>query len=296
MHDHSHHSHNHESTKNISIAFFLNLGFAIAEIFIAVWTNSLAVLSNSLHDFGDSFSLGMSWYFDKISKKKRDETFTYGFKRFSIIPVVINSLILVFGSLYILYEAINRIISPEQTKAEGVLVFALIGMLINLIAFLRLKKGNSLNEQSASLHLLDDVLGLFAVLVVSIVIRFWNIPILDPVLSIVITLFIFTKIWQNIKSANLIFLQAIPKDLNIKELEIKLKELNGVVSTHDFHLWSLDGENHVLTVHLVVNGKPSIDKITNIKCAAREMVEKFGINHPTIEIEMENESCELGHC
>lgn len=294
MHDQSHH--HSESSKNIGIALFLNLGFAIAEIFIGIWTNSLAVLSNSLHDFGDSFSLSLSWYFDKVSKKERSDSFTYGYKRFSIVPVVINSLILLFGSLYILYEAVIRIMNPQTIKADGMILFALAGMTINLIAFLRLRRGETLNERSASLHLLDDVLGLFSILVVSIVMKFYNVPILDPILSMLITLFVLSKIFQNLKSANSIFLQAIPKEIDIKGLEEKLTRIEGVISIHDFHAWSLDGINHILTVHLLTKKDLDFKQATAIKCEARTLIEEFGINHPTIEVENQSESCELKAC
>ena len=294
MHDHTH---NHsESTKNIGIALFLNLAFAIAEIFIGLWTNSLAVLSNSLHDFGDSFSLGLSLYFDKISKKNKSDVYTYGFKRFSIIPVIINSLILLSGSLYILYEAIVRIITPQTTRADGIILFALAGMTINLIAYIRLKKGRTLNERAASLHLLDDVMGLFSVLVVSVIMKYYNVPILDPILSVMITLFVLSKIFQNLKSAKLIFLQAIPVDINVRKLGDKLAQIDGVISIHDLHAWSLDGENHILTVHLVTKDELSIKQVTSIKCEAKKTIIDAGINHPTIEIETRNELCDLSDC
>jgi len=294
LHDHTH---NHsESTKNIGIALFLNLAFAIAEIFIGLWTNSLAVLSNSLHDFGDSFSLGLSLYFDKISKKNKSDVYTYGFKRFSIIPVIINSLILLSGSLYILYEAIVRIITPQTTRADGIILFALAGMTINLIAYIRLKKGRTLNERAASLHLLDDVMGLFSVLVVSVIMKYYNVPILDPILSVMITLFVLSKIFQNLKSAKLIFLQAIPVDINVRKLGDKLAQIDGVISIHDLHAWSLDGENHILTVHLVTKDELSIKQVTSIKCEAKKTIIDAGINHPTIEIETRNELCDLSDC
>lgn len=271
----------------------LNLSFAVVEIFIALWTNSLAVLSNSLHDFGDSFSLGLSWYFDRVSKKNRSDNFTYGYKRFSIVPVIINSVILSVGSAYILFQALQRVFNPQTIKAEGMIIFAIAGITINLIAYLRLRSGRTLNERSASLHLLDDVLGLSSVLVISLVMKFYYVPILDPILSIIITVFVLTKIFQNFKSANLILLQAVPEEIDLGSLKKKLEAIDGIKSIHDFHAWTLDGINHILTVHLVANDDKDL---TRIKCKARELIEDSGINHPTIEIENSSESCELSKC
>ncbi|MEI6222805.1 MAG: cation diffusion facilitator family transporter [bacterium] len=294
---HHHHGHDHsDSSKNIGIALLLNLSFAIFELFIAYWTNSLSVLSNSLHDFGDTFSLGLSYFFDKVSQRERTSTFSYGFKRFSIIPVVVNSLILLVGSLFILYEAVTRIISPQAVKTDGMIAFALLGMVVNFIAFIRLRSGKTLNEKAASLHLLDDVLGLFAVLVGSVVMKFFDVPILDPILSLLITLFVLSKLVQNLKSANAIFLQSVPDGVDITQLEVLLKKLEHVVSVHDIHAWSLDGIHHVLTLHLVIENGLSLRDAELVKGEARKVIERLGIGHPTIEIESENEHCHLVGC
>ena len=227
---------------------------------------------------------------------KRSDTFSYGYKRFSLIPVVINSTILLIGSALVIYAAINRIMAPQEVKTGGMITFALIGMSINFVAFTRLQKGKTLNEKAASLHLLDDVLGLLAVLVISIIMKFAYVPILDPILSILMSLFVVLKIFQNLKTANLIFLQAVPPEIEVKELTQKLKGIKGVNSLHDLHAWTLDGINHILTVHLVVKAGLTLDDVRDIRCEAVEHIQKFGIGHPTIEIEIEGEECKLKAC
>jgi cobalt-zinc-cadmium efflux system protein len=170
-----------DSVSNIKVAFFLNLGFTIIEIIGGLWTNSIAIISDALHDLGDSFSLGLSWFLERYSRKKKDEKYSYGYRRYSLFAALINSLILIAGSIFILYKAIPRLINPEELNAKGMLIFAVTGIIINGIAVLQVRRGKSLNERIVSLHLFEDVLGWAAVFVISIVIIFKSIPILDPI-------------------------------------------------------------------------------------------------------------------
>lgn len=166
-HKHSHHhSHSHHhGTKNISLAFFLNLGFCIIELIGGLLTNSVAILSDALHDFGDSVALGLAWVFQKKSEQKPDDKYTYGYRRFSLLSAIINSIILVAGSAFVLFESIKRIIEPAETNAKGMLLLAILGVAVNGVAILRLRKGGSVNERVVSLHLMEDVLGWVAVLI-----------------------------------------------------------------------------------------------------------------------------------
>jgi cobalt-zinc-cadmium efflux system protein len=295
LHPHDLAGHN-RSTKNIFIALLLNLGFAVFEIIIGIWTNSLAIISNALHDLGDSFSLGLSLFFEKVSRDKRSNTFSYGYKRFSVIPVIINSVVLLVGSVLIIYAAVNRIMNPQQIKPGGMIAFALIGMTVNFVAFVRLQKGKTLNEKAASLHLLDDVLGLLAVLIISIIMQFAYVPVLDPILSILLALYVVLKIFQNLKTANLIFLQAVPPEIDVEKLTCQLRQIEGVNNLHDLHAWTLDGISHIMTVHLVVRRDVTLEKARNIKCEAGRLIEDMGIGHPTIEIEVEGDECRLKAC
>jgi cobalt-zinc-cadmium efflux system protein len=292
-HDHSHHG---PATKNITAAFWLNTTFALLEIAGGLYTNSVAILSDALHDFGDSLSLGLSWYFQKKSTKKRDPSFSYGYKRFSLLGALINSVVLIIGSIFILNESGQRIFLPVKPDAGGMLVFALIGITVNGIAMLRLQKGASLNERVVSLHFLEDVLGWIAVLIGSVVMMFFDVPILDPLLSIAIALFILFNVYKNLRSIFRIVLQGFPENVNEKIIREKVTTVPGVDSVHDIHAWSLDGQYNILTLHVVVEDNTAPEGVEKIKKEVRHCLQHLHIDHITIEIERTQENCDLDKC
>ncbi len=286
------HSHD-DSTANIKTAFFLNLFFSLAELIGGYLTNSLAIYSDALHDLGDTFSLGVSWYLDKVSKQPRNSSFSYGLGRFSLLSAFISSVVLLIGSLYILSEAIPRLLSPEHSNAQGMILFAIGGILINGIAVLRLKKGQSMNEKVIFLHILEDVLGWIAVLITGIIIYFYDIHILDPLLSMAIVLFVLWNVAKNLKATVKLFLQSVPEGLDITDLEANIKKIPHVQALHDTHLWTLDGIHHILTIHIVIANDTTDKEAVVIKCEAKKLFNKQNIEHSTIEIEREGEVCEL---
>lgn len=292
----SHNHHHHSDTKNISLAFFLNLAFAIIEIVGGILTNSVAILSDALHDFGDSLSLGFAWYFQKISNKKRDKSFSYGYKRFSVLGAIINSIILAMGSVFILSQAIPRLIYPQQANATGMFFLAILGIAVNGFAMLRLRKGKSLNEKTVSLHLLEDVLGWVAVLVGSIIMLFADAPIIDPIISILIALFIIFNIYKNLKSSLKIFLQGVPEGVDLKEIQHIVSSVKNVEDVHDVHAWSIDGLYNIVTLHIVHPNNLSIDGIKNTKNEVKKRLHKLDVHHITIECESVDEKCELENC
>lgn len=291
------HNHNHnkttDSVKNIKIAFFLNAGFAIAELVGGIFTNSLAIASDAIHDFGDSISLGLSWFLERYSKKDKDRKFSFGYRRYSLLSALINSFILTGASIYILYEAIKRLINPEPVNATGMIFFAIAGIIINGIAVLRVRRGKSLNERVVTLHLLEDVLGWVAVLIVAIIMFFKDIPILDPILSIIITLYILYNVFKNLKKIFAIFMQAVPEGVSTEEIEKKILKIKNVKSIHHAHIWSLDSINNVMTAHLVVEDNINIKEIEKIKKDVKELLSPLSLEHSTIEIETESEYCRL---
>ena len=292
-HDHHHH---HHGEGNIKVAFFLNLGFTIIEIIGGFYTNSLAILSDALHDLGDSLSLGLSWYFQRLSKKGRDNTFSYGYRRFSLLGAVINSIVLVVGSIFILSEAIPQLFNPGNANAEGMMYLAILGIVVNGAAVLKLKKGTSINEKVVSLHLLEDVLGWAAVLVGSIIMMFFDLPIIDPLLSVLIAAFILINVYKNLKKSLTIILQGTPKGLSVEQLRERLKDLKEVKDIHDCHSWTMDGEYNVLTIHLVLDEDYPLSKLAEIKQKAKALIKDESIEHITIEFESEEEHCELVEC
>ncbi|MBP6635733.1 MAG: cation transporter [Paludibacter sp.] len=299
MHDHHSHQHNHThdaDVKNISVAFFLNLSFTIIEIIGGLLTNSMAILSDAIHDLGDSFSLGMAWYFQKFSKKKSDKHYSYGYKRFALLGAIINSIILLVGSIFIISEAIPRILNPEPTHTVGMFFLAILGVGVNGAAMFRLRRGNSLNEKVVSLHMLEDVLGWLAILIGSVVMHFFDMPVLDPVLSVAIALFVIFNVFKNLKQSLKIVLQAIPQEIDSEKITEELVAFDEIKSVHDLHIWSVDGEYNVMTLHVVLTGSLNAVQQTALKQKIREHLLHEGIQHATIEFENETEKCDFEEC
>ncbi|MFG6150470.1 cation diffusion facilitator family transporter [Halobacillus sp. B23F22_1] len=288
-----HHHHHDHTTGNIKIAFFLNFGFTIIELIGGILTNSMAIISDALHDLGDSLSLGLAWFLQKFSKKEKTEQFSFGFKRFSLLAALINSIVLVVGSIFILSEAIPRLMNPEQPHTLGMMGLAVLGILVNGAAVFRLRGGESMNQKVMTWHLLEDVLGWAAVFIVSVVMTFADLPILDPIASIGITLYILYNVILNLVKTMRLFLEAVPENIDLDRIIQKMNQLPKVQSTHHTHLWSLDGEHHAFSTHIVVPSTSSKEDVCIIKERVKEVLEPIHLDHITIEIEYEDEYCSM---
>jgi len=296
MHSHNHsHDHSHgrssDASKRIGWAFFLNVVFTIIE-FIGGWlTNSTAIMADAVHDLGDSLSIGTSWGLNKLSDKDANRTFSYGYKRFSLLGALINGVVLTIGSVWILFEAIPRLAEPEMPQVEGMLLLSIFGMAVNGFAAYKLSEGNSLNERVLNWHLLEDVLGWVAVFIVSIVLMFKPWAILDPILSIGFTLFILFNVIRNLKQTLMLFLQATPDKAQLERIRDDLLSNEHVSDLHHFHIWSLDGERNVMTVHLVLVGDVSTEHIQTLKNDVQNSLKKYNFEHTTVEFEFADEQC-----
>ncbi len=291
-----HHHHSNTAGGNLKVAFFLNLGFSILEMVGGLFTNSVAILSDALHDLGDSLSLGLSWYLEKKSGRKANQNFTFGYRRFSLLGALINSLVLVAGSFFIVVEAVKRIQDPEPSDARGMIIFALIGIAVNGYAAWRLTSGKSLNEKVVSWHLLEDVLGWVAVLIVAVVLLFYNILWLDPALSLAITVFILFNVGKRLKETIFVFLQGKPEGVDLNAIQDKILKIPNVKSLHHTHLWTLDGEHHVFTTHIRLQNIRHFSEIIHVKEEVKKMLrEEYEFSHYTIETELDEESCNLIH-
>ncbi|HUV16422.1 MAG TPA: cation diffusion facilitator family transporter [Pelolinea sp.] len=289
------HNHNHHTENNIKIAFFLNLGFALAELVGGFFTNSMAIIADALHDFGDSLSLAFSWRMEKLSIKEGDHKYSYGYRRFSLLSALISAIILLTGSIFIILEAIQRLSNPQHSNAQGMLLFSLVGMGLNGYAALRTSRGKNLNSQMISWHLLEDVLGWAAVLVVSIVLLFRDIHILDPLLSLIVTAVVLYNVLKNLSKTLSLFLQGVPDTIDIPTIQREILDLEMVNGIHHTHIWSLDGEEHVLTTHVVLGLNAKKEQIRNIKNKIRELAEKHGLAHTTIEFEYVEDDCSMSN-
>ena len=281
------------TSRNIRIVFILNLLFTAIEIIGGFWTNSMAILSDALHDLGDSFALGITLILDKLSHRVSDEKYSYGYQRFNLLAALINTIILVIGSIFIFSEAIPRLSHPEHSNAQGMVIFAIIGIAVNGAAALRLRGSKSQNTKIIAWHLLEDVLGWTAVLIVAFVLLFKDIHILDPLLSILITAYVLYNVLKNLKKTLSLFMQGVPEDIEIKKLEENILNQPRVKSVHHTHIWSLDGENHVLTTHVVVFKHTTRIQINQIKKSIMALISGHHFEHTTIEIEYEDENCNM---
>ena len=280
-----------KTEKNILIAFFLNLAFSIFEFIGGVFTGSVAIVSDAVHDIGDAASIGIAFLLEKKSKKQPDEDYTYGYARYSVIGGVITTLILMVGSATVIYHAISRIINPTEIHYNGMIVFALVGVCVNLAAAFFTREGDSLNQKAVNLHMLEDVLGWIVVLVGAVVMKFTDFAIIDPIMSIGVAIFILINALRNMKEVVELFLEKTPHGIEIHELEEHLLAIPGVLDVHHIHVWSIDGQSNYATMHVVTNGDPH-----EIKHKIREELREHGIGHATLELEAEGEHCHEEHC
>ncbi len=289
---HDHH-HNHNDLGNIRLAFFLNLVFTILEIYGGLWTNSLAILADAIHDLGDSFALGSAWFLERLSMKKGNVLYSYGYRRFSLLGALISATVLILGSLFILLHAVPRIFHPQHSYAPGMVLFAVIGVAVNGAAALRLKGSTGINAKMVAWHLLEDVLGWAAVLAVSLILLFRDIPFLDPLLSCLITAYVLFNVLKNLGKTFGVFMQGVPAGTDIEAIEESLRNIEHVMGTHHTHIWSLDGTHHVLTTHVVVDNEVTRDDILKIKGHIRAILDSHDMIHSTVEIEYAGEECRI---
>lgn len=255
----------------------------------------MAILSDAIHDLGDSLSLGFAYYFQKKSAQRKDSTYTYGYQRFSLLGAFINSTILIVGSILIIRESLGRMANPQQPDAAGMIVLAVFGIAVNGYAMLRLRKGGSINEKVVALHFVEDVLGWIAVLIGSIVMMFADVPILDPILSLLIAAYILFNVFRNLQSTFRILLQRKPETINELSIREQILSIRGVTDLHDLHYWTMDGRYNVMTLHVVVNRNQTIDDFERIKKEVKHELQHMDVQHMTVEIETEDENCKTDY-
>ena len=281
---HQHNQNNRE--KNIRTAIFLNVFFTIIEIVGGLWTNSLAILSDALHDFGDSIALIVSLVAEKKAKKPADTKRTYGYQRLSLFSAIFAGVVLLAGSLFILSEAIPRLLNPEHTNASGMIGLAILGIVVNGLGVWRLKRGQSQNEKVLSWHLLEDVLGWVVILIGGIIMFFWDNHIIDPIMTIGFTTFVLWGVARNLRSTFNIFMQGVPEHIDVDKLKQSLQKIKGVIGAHDIHIWSLEGETDIFTGHIVVKNH-ILQNPDNAKKKIKQELAKHHIEHSTVELESE---------
>ena len=305
-HSHDHH-HSHEN--GLTLAFWLNLIFSVIELVGGLLINSTAIIADAFHDFTDAIAIGLTVLLEKLSKKKRTSKFSYGFRRFSLLSALSMSVFLLIGAVFMSISAYKSFINPEPINSTGMLWLAVLGIAINGLAFFKIKKsnehshqgehsdhhGHSHNSKAVMLHLLEDVLGWVAVLIGAVVIYFTNWYWIDSVLTWAIALFIGYNATHNLISTMKVLLQAVPENINIEQLSNELEQINGIENIHDLHIWSLDGQYNVGSLHAVVNMADQ-NRTDAIFTAIYQLMNKYHIQHPTIQIENNTNSCKLANC
>ena len=281
-----------KTDKNILIAFLLNFFFSIFEFIGGLLTNSISILSDSIHDFADSISIAISFILEKVSKKRPNRRFTYGYSRYSVLGALITTTILLIGSILIIFNAVKRIIDPVEINYNGMIIFAIFGVIVNALAAYFTKEGDSLNQKAVNLHMLEDVLGWIVVLVGAILIKFTKINLIDAILSIGVAIFILTHALKSFKSILDLFLEKTPEGIDIDELKEHLEEIEDVTNVHHIHVWSMDGLNHYATMHVVTD----LNDTYSLKKIIKDELKEHGIGHTTIEFEKEGDTCEEQEC
>lgn len=276
------------NTRNhILIAFLLNLFFSIFEFFGGIFTGSIAITSDALHDLGDAISIGASYLLERKSQRPADQRYTYGYGRYSVLGAALTTLILMAGSVIIISEAILRMINPSPIHHNGMILMAIVGIAVNTCAALFTRHGHSVNEKAVNLHMLEDILGWIVVLVGSFLIRLTGWTVLDPIMSIGLSLFILYQAIRNIGEILNIILQKVPKNMDPNTIMTALSQIPHVQDVHHLHIWTLDGYRNVASMHVVTDHDPQ-----QIKAAVRKILTPFEIHHITVEIERTDEECQ----
>ena len=270
---------------NMKFAFILNFLFAILEFFGGIYTNSISIISDALHDLGDSFVIGTGIFFKNISLKKPDKNYTYGYGRFSVIGALINLIVLSVGSIFIIVNAIPRLLNVEEVNHSGMLIFAILGIIVNLLGALKTNHSHDVSERVINLHLIEDLLGWILVLITSVVIGIWDIYILDPILSLILAGFIIINVIKNFKYIMNIILEKIPTDVDTKKIQSEVLNIEDVIDIHHVHIWTIEGNYNYLTAHIQINKDMKNDEIEKIKHNIKHKLEHLNINHSTLEFE-----------
>ncbi len=279
-----------DSIRVLSISFVLILTFAFVEFIGGLLTNSLALISDAGHMLTDSTSLFIALITQYIISKVKTKNMTYGLYRLEVIAALVNSLFLLALVGYIIYEAVQRFLNPEKVVGVPMLIIAFTGLLINLIVgYILFKQSEeNINVKAAFLHVVTDTLGSIAAIFAGIAIIFWELYIADPVLSIAISLLILPGIYSVIKDSMNVLLELVPSHMDAEEIEKEIRNIEGVIDVHDFHIWSITHGNVVLTAHVVVSDVSICNEILR---KVEEIAKKHGINHTTVQIEKEGYAC-----
>ncbi|MBO6274494.1 MAG: cation transporter [Methanobrevibacter sp.] len=277
------HHHHKKASDNLAVVFLLNLTFNIIVIIGGLATNSMAILADCIHDMSDTFSMAIAWILEHVAQKGATDKFSYGYQRFSILGAVITSTFVIVMAFFILSEAIPRLFSPEGVDAEGMLIIGIIGLVFKTISVWRLHGGETFNEKAIFYHLLGDIFEWVAILILSVILIFWqDISYLDPFVSIAIAVWLIFNLGRTLYKSLEVLLQKTPDNFDVEEFKQQILEIDGVNALDDFHIWSLDGIDSVMTVKVDVDFGKNVE---NIKKEIYDISNKYHVVDITIELD-----------
>lgn len=287
-HKHNHKHHHHSTSDNLLVATVLNFVITLVEIAGGIISNSFALLSDALHNFGDALAIFLAYLSNKISKKTPTPAKTFGFKRVEILAAMINGIAMLVICIYLIIEAIHRFQHPEKINGLVMIVVASIGLLGNFIAmsFLKHDKEKNLNIKAAYIHLLGDTLSSVVVIAGGIFIYFFKIYWLDPVLTFIISIYILKETWFVLKQAYLILLQATPPEIDLEHIRSAIEVFPEVENIHHVHVWKLNDSQIHFECHIDLRENYRISETEAILYKIKNILkEDFSINHTTIQFE-----------
>ncbi|AJQ92492.1 cation diffusion facilitator family transporter [Gynuella sunshinyii] len=293
-HNHHDHHHHHDSSQSMGLAFLLNTVFMVIEFIGGLMTGSTAILSDAVHDLGDSIALASAWLMEKKSLKPADSRYTFGYRRLSSLSALLNATILVAGSLWVVGLSISRFWQPTELHVEGMLALAILGTAVNGFAAIRIiRKTNNLNQNVMRWHLLEDALGWLAVLIGAIIIRLTGWTWIDPLLAILVAIIVGSAAFRSLQKAYAIISQQSPEPELYDTIKARVEALEAVDSAHHLRLWTQDGESHVLSLHVVTHEEITSTQYQALKQELKHVLAEFHIDHSTVEIEYPQEVCRL---
>ena len=278
--------------KSLKIVFAITASYLIIEVIVGFMSNSLALLSDAAHMLTDVGGQALALFAIWMSSKPRNNRKTYGYYRTEIFSALINALVLIFISGYILYEAWQRFKEPPAVAGIPMLIVAVCGLIINLVAMKILKAGSeeSINIKGAFLEVVSDMLSSVAVIIAGIIILATGWLYIDPIMSALIGLFILPRTYNLLKESVDILLEGVPKDVDYAAVEKFIAEKPGVLSVHDLHIWTLTSGINALSGHIVMNAETNLLAISEVTSSIKnELVTTFKITHTTIEVHIEKE-------
>ncbi|MGW7889946.1 cation diffusion facilitator family transporter [Staphylococcus xylosus] len=277
------------SKQTLWVSLIITLIFTIVEFVGGLKANSLALLSDSFHMLSDVLALGLSMIAVFFASKSSTKKLTFGYLRLEIIAAFLNGLALIVISIGIMYEGIMRIIQPETIESGLMLLISILGLIVNMIlTFIlvrSLKKENNINIQSALWHFFGDLLNSIGVIIAVILIHFTGLNIIDPIVSILISLILLNGGYKIIKNALYILLESVPKEFDTDEIIKSIKKVEGVIDVHEFHLWSITTNHNSLSAHIVLDNKNIQRAYIIINQISKLLKEEYGLEHVTLQIE-----------